>query len=65
MNLSNNIRKSTWVKIVVGLALAVGTLGATTGCDEDLIGSGFRFGNFNQGVPLKMDCRKNPYDPRC
>lgn len=59
-------------KMVLCLVVAAGVVLAT-GCDEDdsyfapsgLCGSGFRLGNFNQGLPLQMDCHANPYDPRC
>ncbi len=58
-------------KIVVCLIAAAGVVTAT-GCDDydffgtsDLTGSGFRWGNFDQGLSPHMDCVANPFDPRC
>lgn len=66
MNLKQSILKNGWSKVAIALALAIGALTAATGCDyDDLFGSGFRLGNFNQGLSWQVDCRRNPMDPRC
>ncbi len=54
------------IKTLLVLAFAFGMLTVASGCDDYLpFGSGFRFGNFNQGHSGSYDCRTNPYAPWC
>lgn len=68
MNTRKNRVKQVLVKMVMGLVLGGGAIAAVSGCDDDWgssSGSGFRMGNFNQGLSRHVDCRRNPLDPRC
>lgn len=66
MNATTQTIAKALLKTVLCVAIVAGTLTLATGCDESLdFGSGFRFGNFNQGLPGHLDCRTNPLDPRC
>ena len=66
MNATTKMMAKALLKTVLCVAVVAGTLTFASGCDDYLgYGSGFRFGNFNQGLQGHLDCRKNPWDPRC
>ena len=61
--------KTSTIKTVarsVALCLIVGVgIVTTTGCDEYEVGTGFRWGNFDQGLSAHVDCVLDPFDSRC